>query len=96
MESLVDESKMFEKLKHSDTTKYKTDTALAVERLEFILSKKSENLINIFRLDGDESDQDFELTILRAFLNCKFTFIRLFNFNLVDLVSFVLPLFLLE
>ena len=65
---------MFEKFKVNDPKKYAQDKDLAIKRLEFIISKKSENLINIFRLDGDEGDQDFELTILRAFLNCKFFF----------------------
>ena len=71
LEHLVDKSKMFEKIKINNPTKYAEDLALAVTRLELIISKKSKNLINIFRLDGDESDQDFELTILRAFLNCE-------------------------
>jgi hypothetical protein len=61
---------MFEKLK-KNSKKYLEEVNLAVKRLETIVSKKCENLINIFRLDSEEGEQDFELTILRAFLNCK-------------------------
>jgi len=65
---------MFEKLlKNNNTEKYVKDTNTAIEYLLLIISKKSTNLINIFRLDNDENDQDFELTILRAFLNGKCT-----------------------
>jgi len=70
LESLVEQSKIFEKLK-KNSKKYLEEVNLAVKRLETIVSKKCENLINIFRLDSEEGEQDFELTILRAFLNCK-------------------------
>ena len=70
LESLVEQSKMFEKLK-KNSKKYLEEVNLAVKRLETIVSKKCENLISIFRLDSEEGEQDFELTILRAFLNCK-------------------------
>jgi hypothetical protein len=66
----VEESKIFEKLKKNNPKKYLLEKELAIKRLEFILSKKSDNLINVFRLD-EEVENDFELTILRAFLNCK-------------------------
>ena len=67
---MVEQSKMFEKLK-KNSKKYLEEVNLAVKRLETIVSKKCENLISIFRLDSEEGEQDFELTILRAFLNCK-------------------------
>ena len=68
---LIDESKMFDNLKLGDSKQYVEEVSLAVRRLEFINSKKSENLINIFRLNSGEGD--FELAILRAFLNCRKT-----------------------
>jgi hypothetical protein len=60
---------MFGKLKIDDPIQYIKEVSLAVQRLEFIYSKKSQNLINIFRLNSGEGD--FEIAILRAFLNCK-------------------------
>jgi hypothetical protein len=67
---LIEESKMFEKLK-SNPTKYHTEVSTALNQLEFIVSRMPDNLINIFRLDSEEGSQDIELHILRAFLNCK-------------------------
>ena len=78
MESLVEESKIFDKLKNSDPKAFLLEQSLAIKRLEFILSKKSECLINIFRLDCEEGQQDFELAILRAFLNCTLVIIYCF------------------
>ena len=63
---------MFEKLK-KNSKKYSEETSLVVKRLETIISKKLD-LIYIFRLDSEEGEQDFELTILRAFLYCEFKF----------------------
>ena len=54
-----------------DPVAYQKKTNEAVERLKYIISKLSDNLINVFRLDSEEGGQDIELTILRAFLNCK-------------------------
>ena len=71
LEKLVEKSKILDKLKLVDQSKYAEELSLAITRLEFILSKKSEDLINIFRLNSEEGQQDFELAILRAFLNCK-------------------------
>ena len=76
-EKLIIESKMFEQIK--DPLMYKKKINEAVERLKYIISKLSDNLINIFRLDSEEGGSDIELTILRAFLNCK---INLFFFKL--------------
>ena len=75
LELLIEDSKLFEQIKIKDPKQYVEDTTLAMQRLEFIYSKKSQNLINIFRLDSDEDDRDFELAILRAFLNCKSAFV---------------------
>lgn len=50
---------------------YKIKIKEAIERLKYIISKLSDNLINIFRLDSEEGGSDIELTILRAFLNCE-------------------------
>lgn len=60
---------MFEHIK--DPVGYKNKIKEAVERLKYIISKLSDNLINIFRLDSEEGGSDIELTILRAFLNCR-------------------------
>ena len=68
---LIENSKIFDYMK-TNQKKYLEEMNLAIKRLEFILSKRSENLIIIFRLDSEEGQQqDFELTILRAFLHCK-------------------------
>ena len=45
----------------------------ACARLEYIVSMKDSELINIFKFTDDEEDsQDIEFAILRAFLDCKF------------------------
>ena len=66
--SLIEDSKMFEKLKN--TPSYDIEVDKAEKKLEYIVSKLSENLINVFKLDSEEGSQDIELAILRAFLNC--------------------------
>ena len=79
---------MFDKLKIDDPIQYIKEVSLAVQSLEFIHSKKAQNLINIFRLNSGEGD--FEIAILRAFLNCKIYLLFLkfltrnskFNFDL--------------
>lgn len=60
---------MFEYLA-KDPVAFRKKTSEAVERLKYIISKLSDSLINVFRLDSEEGGQDIELTILRAFLNC--------------------------
>ena len=69
LEKLLVESKMFERIK--DPQAYAKETSEAIRRLEYIVSKLTDNLINVFRLDSEGCGQDIELTILRAFLNCK-------------------------
>lgn len=59
---------MFEKLKGDDK---KLKIFNAAKQLRFILSKKSDDLINVFKLDSEEGSQTIELAILRAFLNSK-------------------------
>ncbi len=44
-----------------------------MEKIKYIISRISDNLINVFRLDSEEGGSDIELTILRAFLNCNFS-----------------------
>lgn len=73
LEKLIIESKMFEYFA-KDPVAYQKKTNEAVERLKYIISRLSDNLINVFRLDSEEGGQDIELTILRAFLNCLFNF----------------------
>jgi hypothetical protein len=63
---------MFEKLKGSPS--YAKETNEAIRRLEYIISKLSENLINVFRMDSEEGAQDIEPNILKAFLNCLLLF----------------------
>lgn len=70
LENLIIDSKMFEYFA-KDPVAYQKKTNEAVERLKYIISKLSDNLINVFRLDSEEGGQDIELTILRAFLNCN-------------------------
>lgn len=69
LEKLIIESKMFEHLK--DSVAYQLKIQEAGKRLQYIISRLSDNLINIFRLDSEEGGSDIELTILRAFLNCR-------------------------
>ena len=42
--------------------------------------RETESLFNIFRLDNEDDDNNFELTILHTFLNCK-----------IEINSFILP-----
>ena len=51
--------------------KFKKSVEEAVERLTYILSRISDNLINVFHLDREESGSDIELPILLAFLKGK-------------------------
>jgi len=64
---LLEESNMFDKTKNQ----YKTQKSDAIQKLKNIIefNNKNEKLINVFRLDSEDSGQDIELTILRAFLN---------------------------
>lgn len=70
LQKLIAESKMFEFFQ-KDPVMYEKKTTEAIGRLKYIISKLSDNLINVFRLDSEEGGQDIELTILRAFLNCN-------------------------
>ena len=82
LEKLIVESKMYERI--VDPQILKKETSEALRRLEYIISKLEENLINVFRLDSEEGGADIELTILRAFLNCSYLKFhlkfKLFNF----------------
>jgi hypothetical protein len=70
---LLEESEMFENVRKKDPVQYQNDIKNAVKKLQNIIQfnnrNESEKLINVFRLDSEESGQDIELTILRAFLN---------------------------
>jgi hypothetical protein len=83
MEKLIFDSKMFERFKDSE---YEKQANEAVRRLEYILSRRSENLINLFHLDSEEGGSDIELTILRAFLNSKIfiQFVYYLDIYLID------------
>ena len=73
---------------------YEKDIENFVEKLEFIISKVKDNLINVFRLDSEEGGQDIELTILRAFLNCIYIYI--FNkFTINNLIVLALVIIVL-
>jgi hypothetical protein len=63
---------MFEHIK--DKVMYEKKVMESVSKLKYIISRLSDNLINIFRLDSEEGGSDIELTILRAFLNCNASF----------------------
>ena len=75
---LIIESKMYDNFKGKDIYTIKIQEATI--RLKYIISKLSENLINIFKLDSEEGGSDIELTILRAFLNCNL--IKFLNYYL--------------
>ena len=68
LEKLILESRMFERL---SSIEYDQKCKEAVDRLHYILSRMSENLINVFHLDSEECGSDIELPILRAFLNTR-------------------------
>ena len=64
---------MFENVRKKYPVQYQNDIKNAVKKLQNIIQfnnrNESEKLINVFRLDSEESGQDIELTILREFLN---------------------------
>lgn len=60
---------MFDKLKN--TSEFDIEVDKALKKLKYIASRIEDNLVNVFRLDSEDCGQDIELTILRAFLNCK-------------------------
>jgi len=68
LQSLIESSRMFEKMQGSAKQE---KVSKAVEQLRFIVEKKADNLINIFRIDSEEGSQTIELAILRAFLNSR-------------------------
>lgn len=65
MSNLIVESAIFDKYKGEDEYDGKIEDAVKI--LKEIIKKR--NFINIFRLDDEE---DIEMTILTAFLNCKY------------------------
>jgi len=79
LKRLVVESKMFD----SGSCDFEKMAHEAVDRLEYILSRLPQNLINVFHLDSEECGSDIELPILRAFLNSKtkLTFIEKTNIS---------------
>lgn len=68
LEKLIFESGMFDRLNSAECDVKCKD---AVQRLQYILSRMPENLINVFHLDSEEDGSDIELPILRAFLNTR-------------------------
>lgn len=84
---------MFENVRKKDPAQYQNDIMNAVKKLQNIIQfnnrNESEKLINVFRLDSEESGQDIELTILRAFLNGNYFILKLFFLrSSLDPVSF--------
>jgi hypothetical protein len=72
IKELIDESKIFERRKKLSNYNDKMFHD-ACKRLEYIVSMKDSELINIFKFTDDEEDsQDIEFAILRAFLDCKY------------------------
>lgn len=67
--NLIEESKMFEKLRGKEV--FGEKIGKAVNQLQKIIQKKNDNLVNVFKLDSDESCQTIELAILRAHLNSR-------------------------
>ena len=72
LEKLIIDSKMFEFIK--EPVAYQNKIKEATSTLKYIRSKIPDSLINVFRMDSEEGSSDIELTILRAFLNCKLKF----------------------
>lgn len=60
---------MFEKLRGKE--EFGEKIGKAVNQLQKIIQKKNDNLVNVFKLDSDESCQTIELAILRAHLNSR-------------------------
>jgi hypothetical protein len=72
LKKLVEESKLIDGSKKSaNSSDYEKILNDAANRLSFIVGKIKFNLINVFRLDNEEDSHDIEMSILRAFLNCK-------------------------
>ena len=70
LKKLVQNSKILEKLKN--TIMFEKEIEKNAKRLEFIVSKMSENLITIFSLENEDSNQDIEQAIFETLLNCNF------------------------
>ena len=66
---LIEESKIFERRRNSQN--FEEMFREAVDRLKFIVENKSTELIHIFELNDEDNSTDFELAILKAFLDCK-------------------------
>lgn len=73
--NLIYESKIIteqKKSKDKNEEKNKADRLKTVlNNVKAILDNKDKHLINVFELDNGDGSSDMELTILRAFLNCK-------------------------
>jgi ankyrin repeat protein len=67
---LIEESKIFEKLRPRPE-EFQEKVGTAVNDLIKIIKKKKDNMVNVFKLDSDESCQTIELAILRAHLNSR-------------------------
>lgn len=46
---------------------------LSLQWLQFIVEQRSKNLINVFKLENEEENQDIEISILKAFINGRLT-----------------------
>lgn len=70
MTSLILESKILDNKKNLKN--YQELFQIAKDNLAFILGHQSNQLIHIYQLDDEMNSYNFELAILRAFLDCKY------------------------
>jgi hypothetical protein len=66
LRSLVENSKVFERQRGKPT--YESEIPGAVEKLTYIASRVADKLVNVFKLNSEQSNEDIELPILRAFI----------------------------
>ncbi len=69
LDSLIDESEIFDTKKHLNN--YKNLLNKAKENLEFIIKNQSKKYLHIFQLDDEMNLNNFEQAILRAFLDSQ-------------------------
>lgn len=66
--ALIEESGIIDRFKKNPQA-YEENMNLSLRWLEFIVDQKPKNLINVFKLENEEENQDIEISILKAFIN---------------------------
>lgn len=66
---LIEESQIIERFRKNPIL-YEENMNLSLKWLRYIVDQKHKNLINVFKLENEEENQDIEISILKAFINC--------------------------